>query len=120
MSSKRCAMKRRISFLGMAMAAVVLLALQSISRPVEHPQSRTDESIHDLNFRIQKLETQVAAMQKQIDDLESRSRPAPVIPHSHQMPPGAKPFYFNGRQYWSIPVTPDQLIRPPYSSSERK
>jgi hypothetical protein len=110
MPSERCGMRRRALILALAIVMVVLLGFQLTGQPVAQitgQQLCTDESIQDLKNRIQKLETQIGTMQKRIDDLEFRSSVMPIIPGSSQIPPGARPFYFNGMQFWQVPVSLD-------------
>jgi hypothetical protein len=85
---------------------------QQNSQAVIEKSGRDDVSVQDLKRQIQKLEEKMTAMQKRIDALESRSYariPVPKYSQSpqDQMPPGARPFQFNGVQVWHLPVKPD-------------
>ncbi len=87
------------------------LAFQTCSQPVIEAASQqpgNGESVQDLKSRIEKLEKQISAMQKRIDELEARR--ANVLPDfscpGNPMPPGSRPFNFNGMQFWYVPITP--------------
>jgi hypothetical protein len=104
---------RRLSGFIPVLIAIGLLALQAPGRPAakaENQQPGMDGLVRDLMRRIEKLETNAAAMQKRIDDLEAKTSnrtfgcPCPAV----RMPPGARPFCFNGMQYWLLPVTARQ------------
>jgi len=104
---------RKLSGFIPVLIAIGLLASQAPGRPTakaENQQPGMDGLVRDLERRIEKLETNAAAMQKRIDDLEVKTSnrtfccPYPAV----RMPPGARPFCFNGMQYWLLPVTDRQ------------
>ncbi len=77
-------------------------------------QKSSGDSSQDLNARVSNLEGQVAALQKQIRDLTSKSSPrvltipsTQVVP-GYQLPPGAKQHEVSGLKYWTIPLKEGQ------------
>ncbi len=81
---------------------------------VGNQQKGSGDSVQDLNARVSNLEGQVAALQKQIRDLASKSTPrvltipsAQVVP-GYQLPPGAKQHEVSGLKYWTIPLKEGQ------------
>jgi hypothetical protein len=109
-------MKSKRSFLIPALFAIGLLAPCVAHQPVARAavqKPSPEESIQELKARIRKLEAQVVALQKRIDELEfsssyiPRISPVPRLGPGDEMPRGARPFYFNGMRCWTIPLAPD-------------
>jgi len=103
-------MKNIIWVLISALLMAFSLAFQVPGRPVVEAASQqpgNGESVQDLKSRIEKLEKQISAMQKRIDEMEARQ--PNVLPGfsspGNQMPPGSRPFNFNGMQFWYVPIT---------------
>jgi hypothetical protein len=92
-----------------ALAIFLALLLIAAASGQSNPQKEQKESVQDLKKKIQSLETKILFMQARIAELESRRCDrAPLVPVPEgEMPPGAKPFYFNGMQFWQLPASPD-------------
>jgi len=109
-------MNKKLATLVLVLLAVGLLAFYAGTRvtAASEPQKSGGDSIRDLRTRIDKLESQVAAMREQIDELAAKaSIRVLTIPESHgfredKMPPGATEFEFNGMKYWNIPIKGNQ------------
>ncbi len=106
-------MRRSILVIISVLLMAPLLAFEASSRPpieAESPQAAAGESVQALKLRIQQLEKQISAMQRRIDELQAKApNRIPALPcPDNKMPPGSHPFYFNGMQFWYIPVTPGE------------
>jgi len=117
-------MKRKMSLPALALLTMGLLPFMAAAQP--NPQSANgedhtnNESVQALKLQIQALEATIAAMQRRIDDLELNScSKTPIVPLSFpethmpfgpeiHMPSGARPFQFNGMEFWEIPIALDQ------------
>ena len=96
--------------------ACSLLAFYSASLGAQQAkqQSAGNSAIQDLNNRIKNLEAQVAAMQKQINELALKSPPRVVtIPGTNifpgnQIPRGATQHEIGGIKYWIVPLKADK------------
>jgi hypothetical protein len=114
MESKCPTMKGRIFVWVLTLFTIAFLA-PYVSGRVPAAQAAkqppgNDELIQELKLRIQKLQALVATLQKRIDELESGfGKGTPCVPgRNSPIPPGAKPFYFNGMRYWWVPLSPDR------------
>ena len=108
-------MKIKTSLLAWALFLMGLLTFTATGQP--DPQSangenrKNNQSVQALKLQIQALEATLAAMQRRIDDLELNScSKTPIVPLSFpetHMPSGARPFQFNGMEFWEIPIALD-------------
>jgi len=105
-------MTKKLSILVLMTIATAFMAFY-VGQPVaagSGQQNNAGDSHQNLNARISELETQVAALQKQVKGLESKvsSRvltiPEPRNFQGGKLPPGATEHEFNGMKYWSIPL----------------
>lgn len=90
-------------------ALILLFAIFTITTASGQSNPQKEESVQDLKNKIQALEAKVLLMQARISQLEARRcdrTPAFPIPEG-KMPPGARPFQFNGMKFWQLPVSPD-------------
>ena len=87
----------------------LIYSLDRVSAASENKEGSGD-SIQELKTRVNKLEMQVAALQKEIQSLASRPSPNVLtLPGSqffpgNKIPPGAKEHEINGIKYWTIPL----------------
>ena len=99
-------MKSKVSAL-IVLALCVGLVFFLTSDKVVQATNQQQVGIQELHQRISKLETQVAALQKQVKELESRkilTIPGSQFSQGSQIPPGSKQYEFNGQTYWYVPL----------------
>jgi|WetSurMetagenome_2_1015567.scaffolds.fasta_scaffold67284_3 hypothetical protein len=104
-------MNKKLPIVAFMLFAVSLLAFRTTSRGAEEvKQIGIDSSVQNLNARIKNLEVQVAALQKQINEIALKSPPRVLtIPGANifpgdQIPRGAVQHEIGGIKYWTIPL----------------
>lgn len=105
-------MNRKLSIFVLMIFLIGLLAsfvTGQVFTVAKQPKGSGD-SVQDLSARISNLEGQVAALQKQIKYLESKSSsrfltiPSKEIFPGYHLPPGAEQHEVSGIKYWTIPI----------------
>jgi hypothetical protein len=102
-------MNKKLSILVLIVCFIGFSAFYVANRVAAQPKAASG-SYKDLNDRIRKLEAQIADLQAQIKELNSKKFPNVLtIPKPHafpgnQMPPGATEHEFNGIKYWIVPL----------------
>jgi hypothetical protein len=106
-------MKKKLAALMAVALGIGLVAfLSSAETAPEMQRQDSGKSIQELQKRVEKLETEIRALQKQMKELESRRTitiPGSQLPKGFPIPQGSKPFKFNGQTYWYVPVHSDRL-----------
>jgi len=106
-------MTRRI--LPAALACIALLGVVGLgfrgtaSRAQTTAEKPPAAAAETLEQKVARLERQVADLQKQVEELKRRPAVtfAPADPNPYYqpgLPPGVKPFDFNGETYYHIPI----------------
>ena len=117
-------MTKRI--LPVVLAGVALVGVAGLGFPgmpasrAQTPVEKPPAAAETLEQKVARLERQVADLQKQIEELKRQRQPpltlAPAVPsvpfgsgglrqaQPSVLPPGAKPFEFNGQTYYHIPI----------------
>ena len=74
------------------------------------PPKGAEDSMQALKTRVDKLETQISALQAQVKDLASKAYsktltlPGTYAFPGNKIPPGAVEREFNGMKYWLVPL----------------
>jgi hypothetical protein len=105
-------MRKKLAVLMAAALGIGLVAFLS-SAEIARGMLQQDggNSFQELQKRVGKLETQVTALQKQLKELESRrvlTIPGSQLPQGSAIPPGSRPYKFNGQTYWYVPLHSDR------------
>jgi hypothetical protein len=103
---------------GLAVVGIVsLIAAFLLSRKPGHENDRARAELKALTAKVEQLERNTAALQKELSDFRQRSKPLAALPHEilmtpatappagrTEIPPGWKPFEFNGMTYYITPL----------------
>jgi hypothetical protein len=87
---------------------------------VSRAQSRTPARAEPLDQKVERLERQVTELKRQLAELKRERGSVTVTPYGQKeegLPPGARPFHFNGMLYYVLPLKegsgPSRVITAP-------
>ena len=92
---------------GLTVCGLLYVAVATGTSNAQVILARQEET---LGQKVERLERKTADLQRQVDDLKRRAQvttlalPQNAIAPGHPVPPGAKPFRFNGMTYYLTPV----------------
>jgi hypothetical protein len=116
-------MKKHILYSASIIFASLIIAAAMVS--ARHPaqtQSDNGQQLKELKAQVGRLETKAAALQKELDQLHNQTPkviytlanqlipPANTKPDLPEIPPGWKPFEFNGITYYLTPLAHEAEI----------
>jgi hypothetical protein len=110
-------MKKHILYSGsIILASLVIAAALVFARHAAQRQSDNGQQLKELKARIGRLETKTAALQKELDQAHKQTStviympanelipPASTSSAPSRIPPGWKPYEFNGLTYYFTPL----------------
>jgi len=110
-------MKKQIFYSGaILVGSLIISATLLISRFPARNLGDNSAQLKELRARVGQLETKAAALQKDLDQVHKSTpnvvylkanqsvSPAPTVSAPRQIPPGWKPFEFNGMTYYFTPL----------------
>jgi hypothetical protein len=114
------AMKKHILYSGaIVFAALTLAAALVWARHPVPSRANGGAQLQELRNRISQLESKAAALEKELGEVRKKPQPTPTViytpanevipsvttsPTPEQIPPGWKPFGFNGITYYFTPL----------------
>jgi hypothetical protein len=95
------------SLIALTLLCAGMLVIVSPAQVTGEKQRDQNEVVGQLRAKVQELETRIAELQKQVDDLKSAPKvvAVPGTPNRRmRVPKGSQRFAFNGLTYYMVPL----------------